>query len=122
MAFSESTGKQSQAAKSNKEHDPQARLAEINEHLAKRQAEEKEATSKGRTDIANALNKVIADLNSMKTALTNNDMAAFKTAEEQRNKDREALEALRKADKGSKPEKSSKGSSSPLGGSSSLKS
>ena len=94
--FSNSTSNQS--AKSHKQHDPQAILAEINKHLAKRQAEEQEATSKGRTDIAAAIQKIITDLNNMKTALNNKDMAALKTANEQRKQDREALESLRKAD------------------------
>ena len=82
-------------------------LAEINEHLAKRQAEAQEATSKGRTDIATAIQKIIKDLNNMKTALESNDKAAFKAADEQRKQDHEALEALRKSEGGGKKAKSS---------------
>jgi Skp family chaperone for outer membrane proteins len=82
-----------------KSMNPQAILAEINSHIAKRQAEEQEAVGKGRTDIANALQKIVADLNNMKTALTNKNMSSFKSACEQRKQDVEALEALRKSEK-----------------------
>ena len=77
----------------------QAILAKINEALSKRQDQEQKATSNGRTDIASAIQKIITDLNNMKTAINNKDKAAFKTANEQRKQDREALKALRKADK-----------------------
>ena len=96
------------SVKTHKHQDAPETLAEINAALAKRQAEEQEATSKGRTDIATAIQKIITDLNNMKTALGKNDTAAFKTANEQRKQDHEALEALRKADgQGKKHEKAS---------------
>ncbi|MEI6424269.1 MAG: hypothetical protein WCP55_18780, partial [Lentisphaerota bacterium] len=68
------------------------------------------ATSKGHTDIAAALQKVITDLNAMKTALNNKDRAAFKTANEQRKQDREALQALRKTDRQTKKNNKTTGS------------
>jgi len=81
-----------------RKHDGAMTLEEIDKALSERQAELKEVTSKGKTDIANAIQKVINDLNAMKTALNNKDTAAFKTANEQRKQDREALEALRKSE------------------------
>lgn len=77
----------------------------IQKHLAERQAELQKATAKGHTDIAAALQKVIADLTNMQTALTNKDNAAFKAANEQRKADREALEQLRKTYRQAKPKK-----------------
>ena len=93
-----STGK-GQSEKGQKQFDPQEILSKIDKALTERQAELQKATSNGRTDIANALQKIITDLNSMKTALNNKDRDAFKTANEQREKDREALESLRKSDR-----------------------
>lgn len=82
-----------------KQWDPEKLMACIEKHLAERQAEEKEAAGKGRTDIAAALQKLITDLTNMKAALEKKDKEAFKTANEQRKKDREALEELRKSDR-----------------------
>ena len=96
--------------------DPQEMLAKINEAIAKRTAELKEATAKGHTDIANAIKVLITDLTAMKNAIGNKDKDAFKTANEQRKKDREAFEALRKADKHEKKGESAK----PKGSSESL--
>lgn len=90
---------QGQTAKSQKQWEPEKLLACIDKHLAERQTEMQEATGKGHTDIAAAIQKVITDLTAMKTALNNKDKAAFKTANEQRKQDREALQALRKTDK-----------------------
>jgi hypothetical protein len=90
---------QGQTAKSQKQWDPEKLLACINKHIAERQTEMQEATSKGHADIAAAIQKVITDLTGMKTALSNKDRSAFKTANEQRKQDREALQALRKTDR-----------------------
>ena len=87
--------------KSGKRFSHEEILAIVQKHLAERQAEFQKATSKGHTDIAAALQKLITDLTAMQTALNNKDHAAFKAANEQRKADREALEQLRKADKGS---------------------
>lgn len=94
-----STEIKSQSEKSQKHFDPQEVLAKINSALSERQSEKQRASSEGRTDIASALDKIIADLNSMKTAINDKDKDAFKTANEQREKDRQALEALRKANR-----------------------
>ena len=90
---------QGQSVKSQKHWDPVKLLACIERHIAERQTELQEATSKGHADIAAAIQKIITDLTAMKTALNNKDRAAFKTANEQRKQDREALEALRKTDR-----------------------
>ncbi len=91
---------QGQYGKAGKNFDSGKILARIQEALTKRQAEEQQATSNGRADVAAAIQKIINDLNNMVTALNGKDKAAFKAANEQRKQDREALEALRKADKG----------------------
>jgi len=88
-----------QSEKGQKQFDPQEILSKIDKALTERQAELQKATGNGRTDIASALQKIITDLNNMKTALNNKDRAAFKTANEQRKQDRETLQSLRKADK-----------------------
>jgi len=94
-----STANQGQSVKSHKRLDPQQLLAKLDEAISKRQAQEQEATSKGHTDITSAIQKIITDLNAMKTALNNKDKVGFKAANEQRKKDREALQALRKTDR-----------------------
>jgi len=90
---------QSKSVKAKKHLTPEERLARIDKWIARRQAQEQKATAKGKTDIAAAIEKIIVDLNNMKTAINNKDKAAFKTANKQRKQDREALKALRKADK-----------------------
>jgi hypothetical protein len=102
-ASGSSTENKDQSVKSEKHCDPQEMLAKITETISKRQAEAEKATSNGRTDIAAAIQKIITDLNAMKTAINNKDKAAFKAADEQRQKDREALDALRKSDKANNP-------------------
>ena len=91
------TANQSKSVKSHKQFDPQKILARIDKALTKRQAQEQKATANGKTDIAAAIEKVITDLNNMKTAIDNKDRAGFKTANQQRKQDRQALQALRKA-------------------------
>ncbi len=119
---SSSTAKEKGAKAEKAGKEAQMTAAEIDERIAKRQAELKEVTAKGRTDIAAGIQKIIAYLNAMKAALSANDANAFKTANEQRKKDHEALEAMRKADKAANPEKPAKKSSSSQAASSSLKS
>ena len=92
------TANQGQSVKSQKHCSPEEMLARIDKHIAMRQAEMQKATSKGHTDIASAIQKIITDLTNMKTALSNKDKAGFKAANEQRKQDREALKALRKSD------------------------
>jgi hypothetical protein len=94
-----STSTQVKAGKQEKDEKSQDVLAKIDEALAKRQEEKKEAVSKGRTEIANAIQKIITDLNNMKAAHNNNDKDAFEAANKQRKADREALEELRKTEK-----------------------
>ena len=86
-----------QDGKGGKHFDPERLSALIQKHLEERQAELQRATANGHTDIAAALQKLITDLTTMQTALTNKDRAAFKAANEQRRADREALEQLRKS-------------------------
>jgi len=95
-------GNTSAKGQAHKKHDPQEVLAKINMAISKREAQLQKVTGKGKTDIAAAIQKVIADLNKMKTALNSKDEAAFKAANEQRKKDREALEALIKSERGNK--------------------
>ena len=102
-ALSQAGGGQNE--KGGKHFDPEKLSALIQKHLAERQTELQKATAKGHTDIAAALQKVIADLTAMQTALSNKDRAAFKTANEQRKTDREALEQLRKSDRQSNAKK-----------------
>ncbi len=100
-----STADQSKSVKSKKQLTPEERLANIDKRIAMRQAEAQKATSNGKTEIAAAIQKIITDLNNMKTAINSKDNAACKAANEQREKDREALKALRKADGGGKRDK-----------------
>ncbi len=93
------TADQSQSVKSHKQFDPQKILAKIEEAITKRTAQEQKATANGKTDIAAAIQKIIMDLNNMKTAIDNKDRASFKTGNQQRKQDRQALKALRKANK-----------------------
>ncbi len=95
----QSNAQQGQGGKEHKAKNPQEIVAELDEIIAKRQAELKEAQSKGRTEIASALQKLIGDLNNLKAAAAKGDKEAFKAANEQREKDREALEALRKSER-----------------------
>lgn len=81
---------------------PKVTAAELEKHIAKREEDAKAASARGETEIAAVLNKLVGDLKNMKAALEKNDMAAFKAAEEQRKKDRDALDALKKS---SKPDK-----------------
>lgn len=105
-----STGIKSHSEKSHKQFNPEEILAKINEALSKRQTQAQKATDNGRTDIAGAIQKIITDLNNMKTAMNNKDRAAFKAANEQRKQDREALQSLRKT--GGQKNKHSKDSGS----------
>ena len=105
---SNATGNQGQSANAHKKHNPQEILEKINAALEKRQTEEQKVTSKGKSDIAADIQKIITDLNNMKTAMENKDKSAFKAANQQRKQDREALMALRKEDgQGKKHTKSS---------------
>ena len=104
-AVAEGAGLQNE--KGEKHFDSEKLAALIQKHLAERQEQLQKATAKGHTDIAAALQKVITDLTTMQTALTNKDRAAFKAANEQRKADREALEQLRKTHKLSHPKKTS---------------
>jgi len=88
-----------QGEKGGKQFDPAKLSALIQKALTERQAELQKATTAGRANIAAALQKVITDLTTMQTALTNKDRAAFRAANEQRKADREALEQLWKTDR-----------------------
>jgi len=89
-----------QPAKSHKRFDPEKVLARIQKAIEIRQAEVQVATAKGHADVAAALQTLITDLNSMATAVNGKDRAAFKAANERRKADRDALQALRKSDRG----------------------
>jgi len=104
-----SSSSDSQTKACSKKHDPQELLAKIEEAIGKRQAQEQKALSSGNTEVAAALQKLVEDLNSLKAAINSKDKAAFKAANEKREQDRAALEALvkgkglgKKAEKGSK--------------------
>jgi len=100
---------ESKVKSSRANHDPQELLAKIEKGIEKRQAQEQKALSSGNTDVAAALQKLIEDLNSLKAAINSNDKAAFKAANEKREQDKAALEALVKGKGlGKKSEKSSK--------------
>ena len=84
-------------------------IQELSKAIEQRTAELKEAESKGRTEIANAIKKLVGDLKAMKEAAQNHDKEAFKAANAQREKDKEALKALIQSlkEKRGKSEKSS---------------
>lgn len=69
-------------------------IQELSNSIEQRTAELKEAEGKGRTEIANAIKKLVGDLKAMKEAAQNHDKEAFKAANAQREKDKEALKAL----------------------------
>ena len=95
---------QSKSVKAKKHLTPEERLANIDKRIAKRQAQEQKATAKGKTDIAAAIQKIIVDLNNMKTAINNKDKAAFKTANEQRKQDRGGVESVKEGRQGEEHE------------------
>lgn len=92
---------QSHAAEGKMNFNSDKILSMIDEAIAKRTEQAQKATAKGKTDIAAAIQKIITDLNSMKTAVNNKDKDAFEKANEQRQKDRQALRTLITSEKGS---------------------
>lgn len=71
-------------------------LAKVNEAIEKRTADLKQETERGHTDAVTAIQKLLADLNAMKTAIEKKDKEAFKNAHKQIESDRKALQELRK--------------------------